>query len=336
MRSRLSCRVMPPSDGDTPDAPVGQVDALAVPRFAGVRTFARLPTTDQVERADVAVLGAPFDGATTFRAGARFGPAAIREASLLLRPYNDALEIAPFAAVQVVDAGDAPASPIGVEAGHRAIEEAARAFTEAGGRVLGLGGDHSVTLPLMRAAAASGGPLSLLQMDAHTDTWESYFGARYTHGTVFRRALEEEVIDPKASVQVGLRGSVYAAEDMDENRALGFAVLRAREFDEVGVAGALDLAAAHLRSPVYVTVDVDVLDPAYAPGTGTPEAGGLTSRELLAVLRGLAELELDVAGCDVVEVSPPYDPSGVTAVAAANVAYELLGLTALASKRTTR
>jgi agmatinase len=317
---------MPPSEGDTPDAPVGQTDALVVPRFAGLRTFARLPTLEQVGRADLAVLGAPFDGATTFRAGARFGPTAIREASLLLRPYNDVLGIAPFATAQVADAGDAPASPIGVEAGHRAIEDAARAVTEAGGRVLGLGGDHSVTLPLMRAAAAAYGPLSLLQLDAHTDTWEAYFGARYTHGTVFRRALEEGVIDPKASVQIGLRGSLYSPEDMDGNRELGFTTVMARELDRLGVEGALELAGSRLRTPVYVTVDVDVLDPAYAPGTGTPEAGGLTSRELLALLDGLAALDVRLAGADVVEVSPPYDPSGVTAVAAANAAYELITL----------
>src|SRR5215210_9037433 len=163
-------------DGSTTE-PVGQVDALAVPRFAGLRTFARLPTLEQVEAAQVAVLGAPFDSAATFRAGARFGPAGIREASLLLRPYNDALGVAPFARAQVADAGDAPASPIGVEEGHAAIESAAREIAEAGGRVLGLGGDHSVTLPLLRAAAAPHGPLSLLQLDAHTDTWDSYFGA---------------------------------------------------------------------------------------------------------------------------------------------------------------
>jgi agmatinase len=323
---------MPP-EGDTPDRPVGQVDALAVPRFAGLRTFARLPTLKEVDRADVAVLGAPFDGATTFRAGARFGPAAIREASVLLRPYNDALGVAPFAVAQVADAGDAPASPIGVEAGHRAIERSARAIIDGGGRVLGLGGDHSVALPLLRAAASAHGPLSLLQLDAHTDTWESYFGARYTHGTVFRRALEEGVIDPGRSVQVGLRGSLYSAGDMDENRDLGFTTLLAREFDEVGVTGALDLVGAQLRAPVYVSVDIDVLDPAFAPGTGTPEAGGLTSRELLALVRGLAQSDLKVAGADIVEVSPPYDPSGVTAVAAANVAYELVGLMALVGRR---
>ena len=278
------------------------------------------------------MLGAPFDSAATFRAGARFGPAAIREASLLLRPYNERLEIAPFAAVQVADAGDAPASPIGVEEGHAAIETAARELAGAGVRVLGLGGDHSVTLPLLRAAAAAHGPLSLLQPDAHTDTWDSYFGARYTHGTVFRRAVEEGIVDAGASLQIGLRGSLYSASDLDENRELGFATVLAREFDDAGVTGALELAAERLRSPVYVTVDIDVLDPAFAPGTGTPEAGGLTSRELLAVLAGLAGLELELGGADVVEVSPPYDPSGVTAVAAADAAYELLGLAARSAR----
>jgi agmatinase len=315
-----------------PDPPIGQVDALAVPRFAGVRTFARLPTLAEVGRADVAVLGAPFDGATTFRPGARFGPAGIREASLLLRPYNEALDVAPFESVQVADAGDAPATPIEVEAGHRAIEEAARSVIADGGRVIGLGGDHSVSLPLLRAAATASGALSLIQFDAHTDTWDSYFGARYTHGTIFRRALEEGIIDPHASVQIGLRGSLYSDEDLAENRALGFATLLARQFDEVGVAGTLDLIRGRVGPAVYVTVDIDVLDPAFAPGTGTPEAGGLSSRELLALLRGLAELAPRLAGADVVEVSPPYDPSGVTAVAGANVAYELVGLAALGAR----
>ncbi|HET8823440.1 MAG TPA: agmatinase [Thermoleophilaceae bacterium] len=318
------------TDGDshTGAKPVGQVDALAVPRFAGLRTFARLPTVDQVERVDVGVLGAPFDSAATFRAGARFGPAAIREASLLLRPYNERQGVSPFAAVQVADAGDAPASPIEVERAHAAIEAAARELTDRGARVLGLGGDHSVALPLLRAAAAAHGPLSLLQLDAHTDTWDSYFGARFTHGTIFRRAVEEGIVDAAASVQIGLRGSLYAESDLAENRELGFATLLAREFDEAGVGGALELVAARLRSPVYVSVDVDVLDPAFAPGTGTPEAGGLSTRELLAILAGLSELDIEPAGADVVEVSPPYDPSGITAIAAANAAYELLGLLA--------
>jgi agmatinase len=320
---------MPPREPTDQGQPVGQVDALAVPRFAGVRTFARLPALEDVGHADVAVLGAPFDGATTFRAGARFGPAAVREASLLLRPYNEALDIAPFAAVQVADAGDAPANPIEVEAAHETIERSASAVIELGGRVLGVGGDHSVSLPLLRAAAGAHGPLSLLQLDAHTDTWDSYFGSRYTHGTVFRRAVEEGLIDASSSVQIGLRGSLYGAEDLVENRALGFSTLLAREFDAAGVSGALDLARSRLRSPTYVTVDVDVMDPAFAPGTGTPEAGGLTSREVLALLQGLAGLDVRLAGADVVEVSPPYDPTGATAVAAANIAYELIALLAL-------
>ena len=319
---------MSPSKPREEDGPVGQVDALAVPRFAGLRTFARLPPLADVGRADVAVLGAPFDGATTFRAGARFGPAAIREASLLLRPYNETQAISPFAAVQVADAGDAPATPVDVQAGHAAIEAEARAIADGGGRVLGLGGDHSVSLPLLRAAAAAHGPLSLVQLDAHTDTWDSYFGARYTHGTIFRRATEEGLIDAGASVQIGLRGSLYAPEDLDDDRALGFTTLLAREFDSAGVTGALELIGSRVRSPVYVTVDIDVLDPAFAPGTGTPEAGGLTSRELLALLSGLAGLGIEVAAADVVEVSPPYDPAGVTAVAAANAAYELVALLA--------
>jgi agmatinase len=311
--------------------PIEQVDSLTVPRFAGLRTFARLPTLEQAGRADVAVLGAPFDGGTTFRAGSRFGPAAIREASLLLRPYNEPLELAPFRELQVVDAGDAPASPIDILAGHRAIETAAAALHAGGARVLGLGGDHSVALPLLRAAAATHGRLSLLQLDAHTDTWDSYFGAKVTHGTIFRRAIEEGLIDPERSVQIGLRGSLYDAGDYADNAALGFKTLLAREFDAAGVAGALALAREHLRGPVYVTLDIDVLDPAFAPGTGTPEAGGLSSRELLAILRGLAG-GADIVAADVVEVSPPYDPAGATAVAAANAAYDLLGLLALGAR----
>ena len=312
--------------------PLGPTDALAVPRFAGIRTFARLPTLEQAGRADVAVLGAPFDGATTFRPGSRFGPAGIREASLLLRPYNEPMDVSPFAEAQVADAGDAPASPVDVADAHRAIEQSAAALHAGGARVLGLGGDHSVALPLLRAAAAAHGSLSLLQLDAHTDTWDSYFGAKVTHGTIFRRAAEEGAIDPHRSVQIGLRGSLYAADDMIENAELGFATLLARDFDVAGVAGAIELALGRLRSPVYVTVDIDVLDPAFAPGTGTPEAGGLSSRELLAILRGLAGSGLDLAGADVVEVSPPYDPAGVTALAAANAAYDLVGLLVLSGR----
>jgi len=308
--------------------PIPQVDASRVPRYSGLRTFARLPTLEQAHRADVAILGAPFDGGSTFRPGARFGPAAIREASLLLRPYNEGLDVAPFDERQVVDAGDAAPNPVDIIGAHRAIEVAAASLHGAGARVLGLGGDHSVSLPLLRAAAAAHGRLSLLQLDAHTDTWDTYFGSPLTHGTMFRRAAEEQVIDPHSSVQIGLRGSLYSAGDYADNAELGFTTLLARDFDRQGVGGAVDLALSRLRSPVYVTVDIDCLDPAFAAGTGTPESGGLTSRELLAILRGLAS-SVDVAAADIVEVSPPYDPTGATAVAAANAAYELIGLIVL-------
>jgi agmatinase len=321
-----------PEASQPPAEPVGPLDALRFPRYAGVRTFARLPELARVGRADIAVLGAPFDGATTFRPGARFGPAAIREAALLLRPYNEALDVSAFAEVQVADAGDAGPNPIEVGEAHAAIQAAAAELHDAGPRVLGLGGDHSVALPLIRAAAARHGPVSLLQLDAHTDTWDEYFGARVTHGTIMRRAAEEGALDPQRSVQIGLRGPLYAATDLADNRALGFRALLARELDAGGVATAIELARATLRSPVYVSVDVDVLDPAYAPGTGTPEPGGLTSRELLTILRGLAGGGLDVVAADVVEVSPAYDAGGITALAAAAAAYDLLGLMALAAR----
>jgi agmatinase len=307
----------------------GQVDALAVPRFAGVRTFARLPERAGAGPPGIAVLGAPFDGATTFRAGARFGPAAIREASLLLRPYNEPLDVSPFASTQVVDAGDAPASPVDVAAAHAAIEAAAAELGDAGARVLGLGGDHSVSLPFLRATARRHGPLALVQFDAHTDTWDSYFGAKVTHGTIFRRAVEEGIVDASRSIQVGLRGSLYTADDMREHAALGFRWVPAREIDERGVGGVLEAIRETVSGAAYVTVDIDALDPAFAPGTGTPEAGGLTSRELLALLRGLADAGVTIAGADVVEVAPSYDPAGQTAVAAANAAYELVCVMAM-------
>jgi len=319
------------SAGPDQQEPIPPVDASVVPRFSGVRTFGRLPTLEQAGRADVAILGAPFDGGTTFRAGARYGPAGIREASLLMRPYNEALELSPFRECQVVDAGDAGPNPVDIIEAHRAIEADANTLLQRGARVLGLGGDHSVSLPLLRAAAAHHGQLSLLQIDAHTDTWDSYFGSKVTHGTIFRRAAEDGLINAHTSVQIGLRGSLYSSTDYAENAELGFTALLARELDRVGIDGAVALALEHLRSPVYITVDIDCLDPAFAPGTGTPEVGGLTSRELLAILRGLAR-QIDVVCADVVEVSPPYDPAGVTALAGANAAYELLGLLVLSRK----
>jgi agmatinase len=287
---------------------------------------------DDVARADIAILGAPFDSATTFRPGARFGPAGIREASLLIRSFNEALAIAPFQVVQVADAGDCACSPVDVKAAHDAIQQAAAKLTQGGTRVLGLGGDHSVTLPLLRAAAAAHGPLSVLQFDSHMDTSDLNFGSPLTHGTVFRRAVEDGLIDPSSSLQVGLRGSLYSDADATSSADLGFATIFARELDQLGIDGILARIGRHTRAPLYVTVDIDVLDPAFAPGTGTPESGGLSSRELLAILRGLRTLDLLPVAGDVVEVAPAYDPAGITQIAAANVAFELVSLMALAHR----
>jgi guanidinobutyrase / D-arginase len=231
----------------------------------------------------------------------------------------------------VADAGDAGPNPFDIREAHEAIEREAATLHERGAAVLGLGGDHSVALPLLRAAARRHGRLSLLQLDAHTDTWDSYYGAKVTHGTIIRRAAEEGLIDPSRSLQIGLRGSVYESADYEENRELGFHMMLAREFDPAGVEGAVGMACEHLTPPVYVTVDVDVLDPAFAPGTGTPESGGLTPRELLGILRLLAGGPR-IVSADVVEVSPPYDSAGLTALAAANVAYDLACLLVLARR----
>jgi agmatinase len=296
-----------------------------VPRFTGPATFARLPGIDDSGLGDVAVavVGVPFDGGVSYRPGARFGPAHVREASRLLRPFNPATGTEPFAAAQVVDAGDVTANPFSIDTAVADIERGARELLDRAGRLVVLGGDHTVALPLLRAVAARHGPVAVVHFDAHLDTWDTYFGAAYTHGTPFRRAVEEGLIDREAAVHVGVRGPLYGPSDLTDDAALGFRCVPATEFDALGAAGVAELVRARVSDrPVYVSVDIDVLDPAFAPGTGTPEAGGLTSRELLAVLRGLAGTR--VVGADVVEVSPAYDHAQITAVAASHVAYELL------------
>jgi agmatinase len=313
---------------DEPQGVVGQVDSLVVPRYAGFTTFARLPRIDDVEDHSVAVLGVPFDSGVTYRPGARFGPAYIRQASRLLRPYHQELAVAPFRTAQVVDAGDVAASPFSIDAALALIEHDVTRLTTGGRRVVVLGGDHTVALPVLRALAAQHGPLALLHFDAHLDTWDTYFDAPYTHGTPFRRAWEEGLLVKDRSAHVGIRGSVYDPADLEDDARFGFTIVHAQEFerrpvDEIGTR----LVERVGDSPLYVSVDIDVLDPAHAPGTGTPEAGGLTSRELLALIRGLKGRNL--VGADVVEVAPAYDHAEITAVAAANVAYEFLSLFAL-------
>ena len=307
---------------------VGPVDATAVPRYAGPATFARLPRLDEVRRANVAVLGAPFDSGVSYRPGARFGPGHVRESSRLLRPYNPALDTEPFARQQVADAGDLAINPFSIEEAITTIEAGARRLLERTDRVLTLGGDHTIALPLLRAVAARHGPLAVVHFDAHLDTWDTYFGAAYTHGTPFRRAAEEGLLDASGCLHIGTRGSLYSAGDLRQDAGLGFAVVAAPEADDLGVRGMIERVAARVgERPVYVSVDIDVLDPAHAPGTGTPEAGGLTSRELLGVLRSFATLNL--VGADIVEVAPAYDHAQITGIAAAHAGYELLSALAV-------
>ena len=314
-------------------APVGPVGGTVVPRFAGPATFARLPRLDEVPTADVdvAVVGVPFDAGVSYRPGARFGPAHVRESSRLLRPYNPAADVEPFARQQVVDAGDITANPFSIEEAIGQVEAGARALRERATRVITIGGDHTIALPLLRAVAAEHGPVAVVHFDAHLDTWDTYFGAPYTHGTPFRRASEEGLLDTSACVHVGTRGPLYSPGDLVDDRRLGFEVVGSVEMDDLGPRGVLERVRERVEDrPVYVSVDIDVLDPAFAPGTGTPEAGGMTSRELLAVLRGFADL--DLVGADVVEVAPAYDHAEITGVAASHVVYELLS--ALATETT--
>ncbi|OPC79556.1 agmatinase [Embleya scabrispora] len=305
----------------------GPVDSSRIPRYAGPATFARLPRTDEVPHTDIAVVGVPFDSGVSYRPGARFGGNAIREASRLLRPYNAAQDALPFALAQVADAGDIAANPFDIHEAVATVEAAAEELLRSGTRLMTLGGDHTIALPLLRAVARRHGPVALLHFDAHLDTWDTYFGAEYTHGTPFRRAVEEGILDTEALSHVGTRGPLYGKGDLTDDQKMGFGIVTSADVMRRGV----DEVAAQLRErigdrPLYISIDIDVLDPAHAPGTGTPEAGGLTSRELLEILRGLAAC--NVVSADVVEVAPAYDHAEITSVAAAHVAYELTTLMA--------
>lgn len=304
-------------------APIGPVDSSKVPRFSGLTTFARLPRIDEVERTDIAVVGIPFDAGVSYRPGARFGPGHIREASRLLRPYNPAQDVSPFEMQQVADAGDIAVNPFDILDAVATIEEEATRLTQNGERLVVLGGDHTVALPLLRAVTKKHGPVAVIHFDAHLDTWDTYFDAPITHGTPFRRASEEGLIDMESSLHVGIRGPLYSRKDLEDDTRLGFAVVKTDDFQEQGLSTVIERIKKRLgNKPIYVSVDIDVLDPAHAPGTGTPEAGGMTSRELLACIRALSSSH--IVGADVVEVSPAYDHAQLTAVAASHVAYELI------------
>ena len=310
---------------------LGPPDGREFPRFMGPGTFARLPEPRDVERWDVSVVGVPFDAGTSYRSGARFGPMAIRAGSRLLRSHHPALRVAPFHDQQVVDAGDLAVSPYSIDDAITQIEAGANELLESAPRIISLGGDHTIALPLLRAVNRKRGPVALVHFDAHLDTWDTYMSAPYTHGTPFRRAAEEGLFIEDHSMHVGIRGSLYGADDLTGDAELGFSVLGAWEIEVLGIAGMVSRIRERVGTDaVYLSIDIDVLDPAFAPGTGTPEVGGFSSRELVGMLRGLAGL--DVIGADVVEVAPAYDHAEVTALAAANVVYEILGV--MASKAT--
>jgi agmatinase len=313
-----------PNLGQTP------VNATQVPRFAGPQTFARLPQLGDGDH-DVAILGAPFDGGTSYRPGARFGPIGVRQASRHLRPaFHVEHDMNPFDRTRVVDAGDVPCTPYDTRAAMDQVYHAARELQGADGkRLLAIGGDHTIALPMLRAAKAAHGSVALIHFDAHLDTWDSYFGETLTHGTALRRAFEEDLLAPDKSIHVGIRGPIYHRSDISGDEAVGFRTIRSSQLDVMGVEHAIELVRGRVGDcPVYLSVDIDVLDPAFAPGTGTPEMGGMNSSQLLRFIRGLAGLPL--IGGDVVEVAPAYDYAEVTTLAAATLIFEMVALVAAA------
>jgi agmatinase len=307
-------------------------DATQSPRFTGVRSFMRLPDGAVESGTDVAIVGIPFDTAASFRPGQRFGPSAVRDISVLLRPSNQFHAINAFNNVSVVDTGDIPAIPGDIQRTYDLIAARYAEIASNGVVPIGIGGDHSVTLGELRGLSKVLGPVALVQFDAHCDTWDNYWGLRYTHGTPFRRAVEEGVLDVKHSIQVGMRGTEYAPGDLDESRRLGFEVITTPEMLKRGPA---DIAAAIRKRiadvPVFLTFDVDFFDPAYAPGTGTPEVGGPTSAFGLEIVQNLAGAH--IVGFDTVEVLPALDSAQITALLAATLVFEFIALAALDPKR---
>jgi agmatinase len=299
-------------------------DAFSSPRFAQPATFMRLPHRTELAGVDVAIVGVPFDSGTTYRPGTRLAPREIRSQSSLIRPYGYFQKVAPFDRLTVVDAGDVDVSPLSVERAFEQIEAHVGAVVGAGAVPIIVGGDHGISLPVLRALSRKHGPLGLVQFDSHIDTWEEDFGSKYFHGSPFRWAIEEKLVDPARFIQVGIRGPMYGEHDFDYHRRQLITVVDIERVAELGVGGTV-ATIQHVvgTGPVYVTFDIDAVDPAFAPGTGTPEVGGLTSRQAQQLIRGLSGLTL--AGCDVVEVAPPFDgPGQITSLLAANLLFELL------------
>lgn len=308
------------------------MSSFAAQPYQGIATFGRVPHTTDFSSADAVIVGVPFDASVSYRSGTRFGPRAIREQSLLLWGYNNAQQVHPFKKLRVIDFGDVDVVPVDIQRTHAVIQSTVTPIIQAGKKIVALGGEHSISLPLLRAHASVYGPLACVHFDAHPDTWnEEYAGYPFSHGTPFRRAIEEGLIDTSAYFQIGIRGPTAGPEDYQEARALGAKLIT---IDEAMSRGVPDLLAEIHRTvgakPLYVTLDIDAVDPAFAPGTGTPEVGGFSSYQMLQLVRGLRGL--NPVGFDLVEVSPPFDGQHITAILAANLAFEFLSL--LVSART--
>ena len=300
---------------------------MTLPRYMEIPTFMRTPLIKDPTEFDIAMIGIPYDGAVTNRPGARHGPREIRNSSSMMRAIHHVTRVNPYELCRIGDAGDVPFTRVyNVEETHHDITRFFAQFYQAGILPLSAGGDHSVTLPILRALAEDA-PIGMVHIDAHTDTWDELMGCKFSHGAPFRRAVEENLLDPKRTVQIGIRGAQNTSEGWDYSIDSGMRVIFMEEFTKLGV----DAVVAETRrfvgnGPTYISFDIDSLDPVYAPGTGTPEIGGLTTIEAQALLRGLRRLNL--IGADVVEVSPPFDPSGNTALVGATIMYEILCLLA--------
>jgi agmatinase len=300
------------------------VDALVYPRFSGVPTFMRLPHVPEAEELDIALIGIPFDGGTTYRPGPRFGPRNIRVQSAMIRPWNPVLKVNPFEKWRIGDFGDLSINPLSIEDTYGRITKQLTAVMAAGAKTVCVGGDHSILLPILRAVHKQFGPVALLQFDAHGDTWGGYFGSPHSHGTPVKYAVEEGLIAPGYALQVGLRGQVYGEEDFDFARKHNIKIITSEEFHRDGLEPVRRIVKKFGNRPTYLTFDIDVVDPAFAPGTGTPQVGGISSAQALELVRCLTGLNL--IGCDLVEVSPPYDSQEITSLLAANLLFEMLCL----------
>lgn len=308
------------------------IDPIKSPRFSGIQTFMRLPFIKKLEGVDFAIIGVPSDAGASFRTGQREGPAAIRKISALLRHHNPILNISPYEFLSGIDYGDLPVVPGYIEEGYKRIEESLLPVLEAGIIPILLGGDHAITLPELRAITKIHGPVSLLHFDSHSDTVDEYFGMPYNHGTPFKRAVEENLLLADNSIQVGLRGSIYSPEHLEIPKSLGFDIVTTEEIREIGLDSLIERIKNRIgKNKVFLSFDIDFVDPAYAPGTGTPEVGGFTSGETLKLIRGLKDL--NYIGFDVVEVLPASDPSEITALLAANIVYEFISILAYIKKK---